>query len=171
MPTLIPDSSSPTSNPDLSNTFFTTNRSFTQNPPLSSLQPIWAGRSHGSSLRPNSTDNLYTDPGAIFLDARLDNSLSPQLTLLYAKRGNEDVPYKRWVWDSGPGVTHFWPGTYYVSWGGFRFVKRGERTLLFEGDGTSLNWKIAAEYFEYSRFWDVVHWNGEFEIEIHVGVC
>jgi len=59
-----------------------------------------------------------------------------------------------------------WPATYYVSWGGFRFVRQtGKdegRVFLFDGSGTNPRWRWAAEYGALRDSWYMREWNCKF---------
>ncbi|CAI6333125.1 unnamed protein product [Periconia digitata] len=148
--------------PNLTNAFLNRERRFQENPALNRIQPIWGGPSYFQSLQPNATDNLYERGGAIFLDERRNNTDSMQLIMMYIKLNNQrEVPYLSWSWEYGPGVTHLWPGNYYVSWGGFQFVKQSDsgRTFMFVGNGTDPKWRWAAQYLRNYREWDMVNWN------------
>ncbi|PVI05782.1 hypothetical protein DM02DRAFT_650454 [Periconia macrospinosa] len=133
--------------PNLTNAYFTSDVSFKQNPDFAKIQPVWSGPSW--LTRPNSTYDPSAG-GSLFLDDRLDNYNSRQLTLQYAKGSDNHIPFLRWVWESGPGTTHVWPAYYYVSWGGFAFGKQIDScTILFLDKGSNSverGWKWAAQY-------------------------
>lgn len=98
----------------------------------------------------------------------MSNRESPQLVLKYTYRTveNPHTPYLDWTWEAGPGVTHVWPALWYVTWGGFRFVRqKGEdegRVFLFYGDGTDPRWRLAAEYAGWADAWYMNSWNCKF---------
>jgi hypothetical protein len=145
--------------PNLTNALFTDHSvagvSFKQNPDPKTLRPIWAGYSYWKRFNPDATDNLFLDGGAIFLDERMDNNKSLQFVLQYAKGRDEHVPYLNWNWEAGPATTHLWPGNWYVTWGGFMFVRQNDtgKVFLFNGRGPDPKWRLAAMYSQQLDWW------------------
>lgn len=147
--------------PNLTNAFFTGGVTFKENPDPKAIQPIWAGASYWKFTQPpTSSDSLYEGYGAIFLDDRLDNVNSPQLVLYYTKDSDQHVPFLYWNWEAGPGTTHLWPASWYVTWGGFRFVRQNDTGKVFlEGSGSDSRFRRAAEYNTFSDAWAMRSWN------------
>ncbi|KAH7125717.1 hypothetical protein B0J11DRAFT_506536 [Dendryphion nanum] len=153
--------------PRVHNALFTKDKLFTIS---AKADPNRAFTIYPSSIpfSPNITDITdVPDPGPwsraeLFQDKYHSSKNSSELILMWSNKPQKaqgTTPLVFLNTDTGPGLTHTWPATFYVRWGGWRFVwdEKANKTTLgeyfYDSSWRWILWQVTNDVWQVGR-WD-----------------